>query len=258
VTASGHQVHRSADLVAKADHHYFKLHLQLEGHGFLVQDRREAMLSAGDLAVYDTSRPYSLAEESDHSAVVLMFPHEAIHLPADWLKELTAVRFDGAGGLARLVSPFIERLVEDLGVLAGAGGRRLATTAVDLVTTMFETELDRTRTSRDDPHRQLMLAVHEFIEDHLGDPGLSPTVIADANFVSTRLLHKLFEDTGVTVSGWIRTRRLECCRRDLRDPLCERESVTAIAARWGFTDAAHFSRLFRATFGEPPSQYRRS
>ncbi|HKQ42432.1 MAG TPA: AraC family transcriptional regulator, partial [Pseudonocardia sp.] len=26
---------------------------------------------------------------------------------------------------------------------------------------------------------------------------------------------------------------------------------------WGFTDAAHFSRLFRATFGQSPREYRR-
>jgi len=32
--------------------------------------------------------------------------------------------------------------------------------------------------------------------------------------------------------------------------------VTAIAARWGFTDAAHFSRIFRAAFGNSPTGYR--
>ncbi|NTW39478.1 MAG: helix-turn-helix domain-containing protein, partial [Cellulomonadaceae bacterium] len=40
------------------------------------------------------------------------------------------------------------------------------------------------------------------------------------------------------------------------DPLLLDESVTQIAARWTFTDAAHFSRMFKATYGVTPSSYR--
>jgi AraC-like DNA-binding protein len=32
--------------------------------------------------------------------------------------------------------------------------------------------------------------------------------------------------------------------------------VSAIAARWGLIDAAHFGRLFRAAYGLPPAEYR--
>jgi len=32
--------------------------------------------------------------------------------------------------------------------------------------------------------------------------------------------------------------------------------VAAIAARWGFVDAAHFSRAFKTAFGISPSEYR--
>jgi AraC-like DNA-binding protein len=33
--------------------------------------------------------------------------------------------------------------------------------------------------------------------------------------------------------------------------------VQAIARRWGFEDPAHFSKIFKASYGEPPGQYRR-
>jgi AraC-like DNA-binding protein len=33
--------------------------------------------------------------------------------------------------------------------------------------------------------------------------------------------------------------------------------ISAIAARWGFPDPAHFSRLFKATYGRSPRQFRR-
>ena len=32
--------------------------------------------------------------------------------------------------------------------------------------------------------------------------------------------------------------------------------VSAVAARWGLPDSAHFSRLFRRTYGLPPAEYR--
>ncbi|MEU9872377.1 helix-turn-helix transcriptional regulator [Actinomadura sp. NPDC048021] len=66
----------------------------------------------------------------------------------------------------------------------------------------------------------------------------------------------MFREEGTTVSAWIRERRLEHCRRDLRDPLQLHRPVSAIAAGWGFVDAAHFSRLFKAAYGATPREYR--
>jgi AraC-like DNA-binding protein len=58
------------------------------------------------------------------------------------------------------------------------------------------------------------------------------------------------------VADWIRSRRLERCRRDLLDPALATRTVEAIGERWGLTDAAHFSRVFRRRFGAPPAEYR--
>ena len=37
---------------------------------------------------------------------------------------------------------------------------------------------------------------------------------------------------------------------------CNGGSVTDIAFRWGFCDAAHFSRVFKREFGATPSEIR--
>jgi AraC-like DNA-binding protein len=100
--------------------------------------------------------------------------------------------------------------------------------------------------------------VHAFIEQRLADPALSPAVIADAHHVSVRYLYKLFEGRHRGVAGWIRSRRLERSRRDLLDPALAARPVSAIAARWGLVDPAQFSRLFRAAYGTPPLEYRRT
>ena len=104
----------------------------------------------------------------------------------------------------------------------------------------------------------LLLRLHAFIEQHLGDADLTPGLVAAAHFISVRYLYRLFETQGTTVAAWIRFRRLERCRADLGDPAFGVVPVSAIAARWGLPDSAHFSRLFRRTYGQPPAEYRRS
>ncbi|MCS0498879.1 helix-turn-helix domain-containing protein [Protaetiibacter mangrovi] len=98
----------------------------------------------------------------------------------------------------------------------------------------------------------------EYIEQNLGDLDLTPDRIAAAQNISTRTLHRLFEREGMTLGGWIRARRLEHCRIELVDPAHLGASVSAIGARWGLWDAAHFSRLFKATFGASPRAYRQA
>lgn len=255
VRATDHIVERTPELIARGDRSYFKLSLQLAGTGLLIQDGREATLSPGDLAVYDTNRPYTLVFGEEFRTMVVMFPKQLLELPAEAVGQLTAVRMSGSQGLGALVVPYLTQLAGNLEQLAGSTGVRLAHSALDLVTTLFARELDLDRADAD-PHRALMQRIRAHIDEHLGSTELGPASIAAAHFISTRHLHALFQAQGTTVSTWIRTRRLERCRRDLMNPLHADRPVAAIAARWGFVDAAHFSRAFKAHFGHAPSEVR--
>ncbi|MFJ6344534.1 helix-turn-helix domain-containing protein [Pseudarthrobacter oxydans] len=256
VTATSHEVHRTPALIARAHERYFKLNLQLEGTGLLVQDNREAVLRPGDLAIYDTSRPYTLTFEEQARMMVVMFPCDALSLPADYVGQLAAVRMAGSAGLSGIVGQFIRQLSENLDVLSGPSGSRLAANALDLVSTMLHAEMD-IAPDRMKPQALLAVSIREYIDANLSDPLLSPATIAAAHFISTRHLHNVFHESGTTVASWIRSQRLEGARRDLRDPLHAGKSVGAVAAHWGFLDAAHFSRTFRDAFGVPPSDWRR-
>jgi AraC-like DNA-binding protein len=256
VTATSHEVHRTPALIAQASERYFKLNLQLEGTGLLIQDNREALLRPGDLAIYDTNRPYTLAFEEEARMIVVMFPCDALSLPTDYVGQLAAVRMAGSSGLSGIVGQFIRQLSENLEVLSGPSGSRLATNALDLVSTMLHAEMD-IAPDRMKPQALLAVSAREYIEANLSDPQLSPASIAAAHFISTRHLHNVFHESGTTVASWIRSQRLDGARRELQDPLHAGKSVGAIAARWGFLDAAHFSRIFRDAFGMSPSDWRR-
>jgi len=255
ISATQHSVERTPELIARSDNSCFKLNLQLAGHGMLVQDGRETLLGPGELAIYSTSRPYTLAFDEEFRTLVVMFPKQLLGLPADVLSQLTAVRMSGREGVGSMVVPFLGHLAGNISSLKGAAGVKLAHSAIDLIAAMFSETLDVTHLTAA-PHTMLRQNVLNYIEENLHSPDLSPPQIATAHFISTRHLHAIFSAQGETVSSWIRTRRLEYCRRDLMDPAYARRPVAVIAGRWGFTDAAHFSRMFKSAFGAAPSEYR--
>ena len=94
------------------------------------------------------------------------------------------------------------------------------------------------------------------VEARLDDPDLAPGMVADAAGISTRHLHRLFAAAGLRFADHVRLARLERCRAALGDPGQGRRTVTDIAFSWGFNDAAHFSRSFRAAYGTSPRAWR--
>jgi AraC family transcriptional regulator, positive regulator of tynA and feaB len=98
--------------------------------------------------------------------------------------------------------------------------------------------------------------VHSYILDNLEGVDLSPRAIAASNGVSVRQLHRVFSATGTTVSHWVRKERLARCAAELRSSGALAEGITGVAFRWGFNDSAHFSKAFRAEFGQSPRAYR--
>lgn len=257
IHATANVVRRTPALITDSDPDYYKLGVQLRGYCLLTQDGREAPLLPGDFAIYDTTRPYTLAFDDAYRQLVLMFPRRLLHLPAETVTGVTATRMSGRQGVGALLSPFLIQLADHLAEFDTGGPHvRLGDNVLDLLVTLLAERLDITAPTPDSARRALLMRIQAHIERHLYDPDLCPDGIAAAHFVSTRYLHKLFHEEGTTVSAWIRERRLDHCRRDLRDPLQVSRPVSAIAARWGFLDAAHFSRLFKAAYGASPREYR--
>lgn len=254
-TSAG-KVLRTPKLAARADRAYYKLSLQLSGEALLVQDGRQALLRPGDFSVYDSSRPYTIASDDTYRALVLMFPREMLELPVGQVAKVTGARLSGQSGVGTVIGSFLHGISANLAALDGPGGTRLVHNVVDLIGTALAERLESPPRGTEGSHRALAARARSFIEANLGERTLCPEDVANAHFVSTRHLQNVFREEGTTVSAWIKARRLERCRRDLTDPMHDDRSISAIAARWGFLDAAHFSRAFKHSYAESPSEYR--
>jgi AraC-like DNA-binding protein len=175
----------------------------------------------------------------------------------DTLDRLTAVRIPAGEGMGALLSRHLIELARHAAHYRPADAARLSTITADLLAALCAHHLEAdTCLPPETRRRALQAQIHDFIHRHLGDPGLTPDAIAAAHQISIRYLYKLFEHQGLTVAGWIRQRRLERCRRDLADPQLGCVPIHAIATRWGFTDRAHFSRIFRTAYDMSPKDYR--
>ena len=96
-------------------------------------------------------------------------------------------------------------------------------------------------------------SIDRYIERHLLAGQLSPGMIAQAHGVSVRTVNRVFSATGQTVGDVVRVRRLARARIDLAETS---NTISAIANKWGFSDASHLSRAFKSLYGLTPGDFR--
>jgi AraC-like DNA-binding protein len=247
-------IDRPPRLIRQADPEVFRLMLHLGGTDVMSQDGREATLARRGMAVFDSSRPLRVRLQPGraHRYAMLTFPRSLLAVDEQTMRAATGRRLDGIGPLGSLVHGFVTQLARDV----DRYGVRLATTTLDLLAVWLAGELDGDDVPPESRHRALLAQSQSFIAERLAEPALSPHTVADAHHVSLRTLQGVFADAGLTVTGWIRQRRLEACRRDLANPRLDDVAVATIGRRWGFDSAAHFSRLFRQAYGMSPREFR--
>jgi AraC-like DNA-binding protein len=250
VLASGpSQADRTLKHVRASDPDLCKIDVFLTGETFVEQDGRQARLCGGDFTLVDCARPARWATSATHG-LAMFFPRALLPLSADELANLSAVRIPGNHGVGALVSTLLRELVDKVDDSFATGNPRLVAAVLDLLSVALATRLDRAEAvPAASQQHALLVQVCAYIEDALPDPTLSPSSIAAAHHISLRYLYKLFELRHSSVADWIRTRRLEHCRHDLLDSTLRTLSVSAIGARWGLPNPAHFSRAFRAAYG---------
>ncbi|MDI1266425.1 MAG: helix-turn-helix transcriptional regulator [bacterium] len=89
---------------------------------------------------------------------------------------------------------------------------------------------------------------------HLTKPSLSPAMVAGLLGVSLRHMHMLFEGTGRSFSQTVTAQRIRLSGRLLRER--PRLPVAGIAHASGFDSLATFYRIFHATLGMTPGEFR--
>ncbi|MFF8972751.1 helix-turn-helix domain-containing protein [Streptomyces sp. NPDC014995] len=213
-------------------------------------------LAPGDVCFYDTHHPAALDFPERFRATVFLVPRDLLALTPGDVRRITRTPLTRASRLGTLLSPLLSDLARTAAEARPPVGEMLARNAVNLLATLAAEQLGAQAPGTRDGQAPVLARIMEYVELHLPDPDLSPEVIARAHYISVRYLHKLFQDEGTTVGRWVLRRRLEECRRDLARLGRGSRTIAAVAGRWGFTSATHFSRVFRTAYGMSPREWR--
>lgn len=233
-----------------------RLSLVCDGPLALGRDPDAVLLHPGDLVVWPSAGPLQTAVavgKRPFRLLTLHLPRRTLAVSDRDLRELEGHPVPADCGPAAVLAGFIEVVAAQADTLQSRSAGSLGAAALDLAAAFVAGAAGPVRSRQ----AALLDDIKAYIRHHIGDPGLSPTVIARAHHISLRYLHHLFQQDKQTVSGFVRAERLERCRADLSDPALAARSVGEIRARWGFRDASVFCRAFKKAYGVPPAAYRR-
>jgi len=249
VTATPQVVRRTAAKIARASEDYFLVSIQTRGEGVIIQDDRVARLAPGDFALYDSTRPYELRFDGPFQQYVLQLPGPTLRTALPDTAALTASAVSGQRGAGHLMIGMIATLAADIDTLAPASAHAVA----ESVTQILIAGLSALPAAKRAPVSHLTAYHREQIKAcaraRLRDPGLSVATLAAQLRLSPSTLHRAWSGEACSLTEWIWSQRLDAAKHDLCDPNQAARSVSEIAFSWGFNDAAHFSRAFRARFG---------
>lgn len=230
--------------------------LQVRGRGSFSHYGNQIVLDEGDITLCDNNSQYELRQEGPGETILFRVPagmvRDAIPTP-DFLCGRRLAGHDGLASTALAMA--IDLAGKDDSRLDAAMRERAGRHLLDVLASAFVPMLDE-RTSASAIMSGRYWKVKLFIEQHLRDPQLSPSLIARKLQLSDRYLRMIFAVSDEAPSAYILRRRLEECARHLRDPRWRSHSITDIAFSWGFNSAPHFARSFRARFHCSPRDYR--
>ncbi|MET9276010.1 helix-turn-helix domain-containing protein [Kribbella sp. NPDC003557] len=231
------------------------LAVQVVGTGLFAQGGTDQRVRTGELMLVDLTAPYDFAWSGHGASQAFQIDYADLGLSVETIR----------AAAARLPSsPVYELVLHHLTALPGILESLQDSPSADMVgaaTTQLVRALLTSAAEHDAEPRAmadvLFSRITWYMRRHLTDPALGPARIAAAHNVSVRYLYKLFAERHRSLEQWLITERLDGAARQLTDPASAQLPIAALAARWGFDDAAHFTRRFRQAYGVTPREWRR-
>ena len=239
--------------VGQDDREVLAIQLTLHGLEYICYGKNEYVLKAGDIIVWDNTQRMSFQVEEKLHKISLILPLRRLKdwLPTSWHSIPRKIAGDSPNGA--LLTSYILSLSEgDFGE-SNINGDALSEAAVALLASALNQKPFDAPCSLKESQLERVKA---YVAKNLDNPKLTLAAIAQANNISLRYLHWLFESTDSTAYEYVLDERLARCRRDLANPMMQGRTIADIAFSWGFDDPAHFSRRFKGFYGVCPSDLR--
>ena len=219
------------------------------------QHGQQAKCAPGGLVIERSDAPYEYWHAKPDVQWVVKLPRGSVQDRIGRAEKALGLCIDARSGLAAYFLSSLRAAVTHAPDMPESGRAAAGMHLLDILCLALRADV-RALDSGDTAVQQAHLDRAElFISDHLRDPDLTTDTVAAACGISARYLQRLFAKSGRTVSGYLRDCRLMRCHEDLRRGQ-HAGNIATLAYRWGFTDHAQFSRLYRAKFRSSPRERR--
>lgn len=244
---------RRRSLAAADEQEFYVIEIPRLEPVHIRQRGRESSVRPGDFTIVNGAEPYTFATDRPNAVRTLRIPCRSLRQRLPSLDDWVARTCSGIQPSTPLFLDFAASYFKHAPSLPPDAQNRVEQHLLDLlVMALTGADTESGESSVRGAHRQRAL---RYIEERFAHAALQPADVACAIGVSERYLQKMFADRQETVMSLIRQRRLLEAKRLLASRRQSGRSVTEIALIVGFSDPAHFSRVFRREIGVSPVQY---
>ncbi|WP_080409792.1 AraC family transcriptional regulator [Burkholderia ubonensis] len=241
---------RSAHLARVAPNEDLFLKLITFGQATLHQNHQTQTVCAGDLAIYDGSKPFNWDITDRTKAKILRIPRHLLENRASGLEQMIAQHSPTNWALSSLVGEIFSCASHLYKISDFAKLNRATHGIIEIISAALEINLPRERVAAAS-QIDMRSRVKKYICDNLDNPQLSVELLAKHFSVSPRTLHRMFAVDKKTLMRWVCEQRLILAHTLLCDGRAS--SVSQAAMESGFNDFSHFSRAFKRYHNVNPS-----
>ncbi|MCJ2179443.1 acetamidase/formamidase family protein [Novosphingobium album (ex Hu et al. 2023)] len=231
----------------------------LDGGAVMRDAQQEIRLGDGDIICGKGDSPVHLTFAGDNRSLIVQVPHSELSMRLKTPIGGAPRKIATESGTARVFAGMLRSLADTINDITPDQARPVELAFPEfLVTSLLDNAPAKAMGGAAGMRAALLERIFQTIEIRLSDPNLNYQQVAAEHGISPRYLQKLFESINDSFGHYVKVRRLERCRLDLRSPLHVQKSISDILFEWGFNDSASFSRAFREQYGISPREYRKA
>jgi AraC-like DNA-binding protein len=223
-------------------------------------------LQAGDLLLLHSSSSASLRPHLNLNCTIIALQEHCVGYSQTLFRQACNQHFCADSGWARLLSahlhelnePFMERIATVPSDQAVCLDTILSLAVMMLGQSVHHCLAGRVPNKQRQARHKLYTDITLWLYLNFGEASLTGTKVAQQFHISVRTLHKLFHEfnDSATFASFLNDIRMRNARNMLRDSLLGHLSVGDIGWLCGFSDSAHFGKVFKKYHSITPGQMR--
>ena len=258
VECDASKVLRNKRHISRSSDDVLMLHLQVEGTSLQTQNDQVCTLNPGDLAICHSNEPYTLFFDQRIKMIVVKIPCSLVRNHILNPEQLAGLHIAYNQGISNLLIEHIKQIwaLHDQINDASYNHSEIGNTISSLLAMTVQETYPKIFCTSENNNETKIIRLKNYIQNNLSDPGLCPSLIAQANGISPRYMRKIFGSEKTTCSKQINNLRIDRIAHELKDVKNIRTCISQIAFKWGFNNVSHFNRAFKEIKGMNPRDYR--